>query len=89
MAVSLRPGNANVIDSRGVAFAVSGKLTQAAKDFQTFVTSDPLDENSLELRKEWISELRTNHRNPLTPAVRASVLSQEGISINDIKLHLR
>jgi WD40 repeat protein len=86
-AVSLRPGNANFVDSRGVALALSGKFGQAAMDFETFVKSEPLDWDASNMRKAWIRDLRAG-RNPFTILVRTQLLRDAGISKAEITSHL-
>lgn len=66
-------------DSRGMAYAVLGRIDEAIADFETFVASYP-DGKQTRLRREWIKSLKAcksdpvHCRNPLaSPTYRRSI----------------
>jgi tetratricopeptide (TPR) repeat protein len=66
-AVELDPNNIEVLDSRGLARALSGNIEGAIADFSTFVeTTD--DANRRYTRQNWIEMLKAGE-NPFTPEI--------------------
>lgn len=68
-----------LIDSRGVTYAVLGRIDEAIVDFEAYVASYP-DEKQTRLRRKWIKALKTcksdpfHCRNPLaSPTYRRSI----------------
>ena len=74
-AVNLSPEDEDIIDSRGVARALTGDYKGAIEDFEVFVKWDD-NESKLQQRQDWIEDLR-NGKNPFTPKVIKDLLSQE------------
>ncbi|MBE9041051.1 hypothetical protein IQ235_09695 [Oscillatoriales cyanobacterium LEGE 11467] len=66
-AVDLAPDNINIIDSRGLARALSGDREGAISDFTTFVEGAQNDTRKFQ-RQEWIDALKEGE-NPFTPDV--------------------
>ncbi len=66
-AVSLAPDNMNILDSRGVARALTGDTVGAIDDFKVFVEQTD-DEVRKFQRQAWIDALK-NGENPFTPEV--------------------
>ena len=66
-AVALAPDAGWIVDSRGLARALTGNLAGAIADFETFAAWTP-DRAEREQRLEWISHLRAG-RNPFTADV--------------------
>ncbi|UYD38570.1 hypothetical protein [Tolypothrix sp. PCC 7601] len=63
-AVALVPNDGEILDSRGIARALTGNTKGAIEDFQAFIawTSNPKDKSK---RQHWVNTLRTG-RNPFT-----------------------
>ena len=70
-AVALAPEDGSMIDSRGLARAMSGDLTGAIVDFRSFIqlTSDA---DAIAQRQAWIAALE-RRENPFTPEVLQSL----------------
>ena len=66
-AVALAPNAGWIVDSRGLARALTGNVAGAVADFETFVDWTP-DRAERDQRLEWISHLRAG-RNPFTADV--------------------
>lgn len=66
-AVTLAPENINIIDSRGLARALSGDTSGAIADFTTFVQGAGDDIRKFQ-RQDWIDALEKGE-NPFTPEV--------------------
>ena len=66
-AVELAPFDAGILDSRGLARALTEDYAGAIDDFQYFVVHSD-DANAVEQRKAWIEQL-TNGTNPFTTAI--------------------
>lgn len=66
-AVELAPENINIIDSRGLARALTGDIDGAIDDFTTFVEGAENDFRKVQ-RQEWIDALKVGE-NPFTPDV--------------------
>ena len=66
-AVALAPKNGNIIDSRGLARALTGDTQGAIKDFEVFVKWID-DDKQKSQRQSWIKDLRDG-KNPFTPEV--------------------
>jgi WD40 repeat protein len=67
-AVKYSNGNANMVDSRGLARALAGRTAGAIRDFEVYVNDSKSDDQQKKQRQHWISELRGG-RNPFTDAV--------------------
>jgi hypothetical protein len=63
-AVALKPEEWNFQDSRGVARAMTGNITGAIEDFQTFIEGTENHERKSR-RQRWVDELRAGE-NPFT-----------------------
>ena len=66
-AVALEPLNENIIDSRGLARALTGDYKGAIEDFKMFVKQTD-DNKAKSQRQAWIEDLRDG-KNPFTPQV--------------------
>ncbi|MEM9090569.1 MAG: ribosome assembly protein 4, partial [Cyanobacteria bacterium P01_F01_bin.53] len=65
-AVALAPKNVIIIDSRGLAYALTGKTKEAIADFKIFVNSTIPSEEGRAQRQRWITALEKGE-NPMTP----------------------
>jgi WD40 repeat protein len=79
-AVALAPSNGIVHDSRGLARALTGDSTGAVDDFAAYIAwqkqqGEP-DTSAIELREQWIAELKTG-RNPIDQAALRQLREQE------------
>lgn len=74
-AVALAPQDGSIIDSRGLARALTGDISGAIVDFRSFIqlTSDA---DEIALRQGWIDALE-QRQNPFTPDVLQSLRSVE------------
>ena len=67
-AIDLAPGNGWIIDSRGLARAMTGDIEGAIEDFKAFIAwdSDQEYESEKAQRQTWIEALEQGE-NPFTP----------------------
>ncbi|NEO17526.1 MULTISPECIES: hypothetical protein [unclassified Moorena] len=73
-AVAKEPEHSGILDSRGLARALTGDTPGAISDFQAFV--DWIDDDELKAqRQEWIDELRAG-KNPFTEEVLKGLLEE-------------
>ena len=73
-AVQLKPNHGNILETRGVARALTGNLEGAIEDFQAALDSgyfDDDDERKQQLQ-DWLEVLRRGE-NPITEEVLASL----------------
>ncbi|WP_293068235.1 MULTISPECIES: hypothetical protein [unclassified Moorena] len=75
-AVAKDPENGNILDSRGLARALTGDTAGAISDFQAYVDSTDNDKLKAK-RQKWIDELRAG-KNPFTEEVLKGLLEEEG-----------
>jgi hypothetical protein len=68
LAVERSGGLAWIIDSRGLARALTGNLEGAIADFETFINSPDATRTDIDDREDWIRALRAGE-NPLTSEV--------------------
>jgi len=66
-AVEIDPENVEILDSRGLARALSGDITGAIDDFSVFIEATT-DENRRYQRQNWVEMLKAGE-NPFTPEV--------------------
>ncbi|MEG4595348.1 caspase family protein [Microcoleus sp. F8_C2] len=64
-AVKLAPEDGSILDSRGLARAMTGNTTGAIEDFQAFINWS-IDNDQKTLRQQWINTLRKGN-SPFTP----------------------
>ncbi|MBD2113753.1 MULTISPECIES: WD40 repeat domain-containing protein [Cyanophyceae] len=70
-AVALSPNNGDIVDSRGLARALTGNTQGAITDFQAFIEWTA-DEEAKAQRQEWVNALERGE-NPFTPEVLESL----------------
>ncbi|HEY9751328.1 MAG TPA: tetratricopeptide repeat protein, partial [Coleofasciculaceae cyanobacterium] len=73
-AVALDPKNAEYIDSRGLARALTGNISGAIADFTTFIKATDNAERKAQ-RQAWVRDLQAG-KNPFTAAVLKSLRGQ-------------
>ena len=71
-AVKLSYDSPPVVDSRGLARALTGRTTGAIADFEIFANHSDSDAQERNQRRRWIAELKAG-RNPFTPDVLAAL----------------
>ena len=66
-AVKAAPSDARFADSRGLNRLLVGKLDEASKDFQAYISMKGVDDDRRKLRIRWIEEIEAHpDQNPLT-----------------------
>ncbi|MCL6752153.1 hypothetical protein KBT16_14760 [Nostoc sp. CCCryo 231-06] len=65
-AVTLKPEDGNIRDSRGLARALTGNIQGAIQDFEAFIAQTE-DKNYKAQRQRWVKDLRAG-KNPFTDA---------------------
>jgi hypothetical protein len=77
LAVEKAPSDPNIIDSRGLARALTGDRAHAIRDFQVFIDSNVSDSAERVIREEWIKRL---HEGNLTVTEARETLGRDSVS---------